>query len=169
MILDNNLIAYEYFKNQYTLNPVYPSGEKQEDSIIDKYNKGVKELPVLILERDIVNEEGRGLKQGYYNIIPDKYLDFFLIYQSGVLKAKIPIIEVKVLASNQEAKQEKPKRMSQARYQKKLEKEQRKYFKGENPSSVEFQETEIIYDKDKNAYLIIYYSNNLELCGIIKL
>lgn len=168
MILDNNLIAYEYFKNQYTLNPVYPSGEKQEDSIIDKYGQNLKELPVLILERDIVNQDGRGLKQGFYNIIPDKYLDFFLIYQSGKLKAKVPIIETKVIASTQDSKQEKPKRMSDSRYRKKLEKEQRKYFKGENPAEVEFQEVEIIYDRQKEAYLIIYYSNNLELTGIIK-
>lgn len=169
MILDNNLIAYEYFKNQYTLNPIYPSGEKEEDTIINKYGLGLKELPVLIIEEDIINDEGRGLKKGYYNILPDKYLDFFLIYQSGKLKAKVPIIETVVIESTQaKAKQEKPKRMSEARYRKKLEKEQRKYFKGENPAEIEFQEVEIIYNKELSAYLIIYYSNNLELKGIIK-
>ena len=30
MIMNNNLIAYEYFKNQYVPNEVYTSGKKEE-------------------------------------------------------------------------------------------------------------------------------------------
>lgn len=170
MILDNNLIAYEFYKNQYTPNPVYPSGERDESKLIDEYAKDKKELPVLILEDDIVNEKGYGLKKGFYNVIPDKYLDFLLIYQKGELKAKVPVVETKFHESiNAQKKQEKPKRMSDVKYRKQLEKEARKYFKGENPGEVEWREVEIIFYPDKNAYLIIYNSNNIELSGVIKL
>ncbi len=170
MILDNNLIAYEFYKNQFTPNPVYPSGEREESKLIDEYAKNKKDLPVLILEDDIINENGCGLKKGFYNVVPDKYLDFLLIYQKGELKAKVPVVETKFHESaNAQKKQEKPKKMSDARYKKQLQKESRKYFKGENPAEVDWKEAEIIYFPEKNAYLIIYNSNNIELSGVIKL
>ena len=167
MLIDNNLIAYEYYKNQYVPKEVYTSGEKEETSLIDKYSNR-KELPVLILEDDIVNSQGYGLRKGFYNVVPDEYNDFLLIYQTGKLKAKVPVIKMNHIPTTN-PKQEKPKKMSQRAYKKYKEKEYRKYLKGINPEEFEYKSAEIHYIQEKNAWLIIYKTNNLELSGVIKL
>ena len=167
MILDNTLIAYEYFKNQYTPNAIYPSGEKDETKLIDKYSPNKEASTVLILEDDIINEDGYGLNKGFYNICPDKYLDFLLIYQSGKLKAKIPVIKTEVFETIN-PKQFKPEKMSYSKFKRKQEKEYRKYFKGENPSELEWKEAEIIYIDEQKAWLILYNFNNIRLIGMIK-
>ncbi len=167
MILDNTLIAYEYFKNQYTPNSVYPSGEKDETKLIDKYSPNKQASAVLILEDDIINKDGYGLKKGFYNICPDKYLDFLLIYQGGKLKAKIPVIKTEVFETLN-TKQFKPEKMSYSKFKRKQEKEYRKYFKGENPVELEWREAEIIYIDEQKAWLILYNFNNIRLIGLIK-
>lgn len=167
MLIDNNLIAYEYYKNQFTPNEIYYSGERDETKLIDKYSKR-KELPILILKDDIVNSEGMGLKKGFYNVVPDEYMDFLLIYQTGQLKAKVPVIKMNVLESSN-PKQQKPKKMSQRAYKKYQEKEYRKYLKGLNPEEYEYKSAEIQYIQEQQAWLIIYKTNNVELSGVIKL
>ena len=166
MLIDNNLIAYEYSKGQYTPKEVYYSGEREETSLIDRYSNR-KELPVLILEDDIINSDGYGLKKGFYNVVPDKYKDFLLIYQSGKLKAKVPIVKIDIV-SNNSPKQKKPKKMSQRAYKRMQEKENRKYLKGINPSEFDYKEVEIHYIQENAGWLIIYKENNFELSGIIK-
>ena len=166
MIIDNNLIAYEYFKGQYVPNEVYYSGEKDETKLIDKYSNA-KELPVLVLEDDIVNSEGYGLKRGFYNVIPDEYKDFLLIYQTGKLKAKVPVVKMKFVESVN-PKQNKPKKMSQRAYKRKQQKEYRKYLNGINPAEIDYKTVEITYIHEKQAWLIIYKTDNLELSGVIK-
>jgi len=167
MILDNNLIAYEYFKNQYVPKEVYSSGEKEETNLIDKYSFSKKELPILILKDDIINSNGYGLKKGFYNVIPDEYMDYLLIYQSGNLKAKVPVLNMTVYETNN-PEQKKVKKMSQKKYERYQEKEYRKYLKGENPAEIDYKKAEIQEIKEHNAYLLIYISNNIELTGIIK-
>lgn len=161
-----DLIAYEYDKSQFVPKEVYPSGEKDEDSIIDKYSNA-QTMPVLILEDDIINKEGYGLKKGFYNVIPDKYLDFLLILQSGKIKAKIPVIQMEVFEPI-EPKQEKIKKMSLGKYKKLKEKEYRKYLKGENPEEFVLETAEVKYIPQENAYLLIYTSKNIELLGLIR-
>ena len=168
MILDNNLIAYEYYKNIYVQKEVYTSGKKEETNLINKYssNFGIN-APVLTLEDDIVNQDGYGLKRGFYSVYPDKYLDFLYLYQSGTLKAKVPVVKMEVFETNN-PKQEKVKKMSPAKYKKEQEKKYRKYLKGENPEEIEWVEVNIYRLKEKNSWIIIYNSNNIELSGLIK-
>lgn len=166
MIIDTSLIAYEYYKDERAHSEIHYSGEKEETKLIDKYSNR-KELPVLILEDDIVNSEGYGLKRGFYNVIADEHKDFLLIYQTGKLKAKVPVVKITVTPSSN-TKQQKPKKMSQKAYKKHQEKERQKYAKGINPDEYEYHNAEIKYNPQKNAWIIIYRSNNIELSGIIK-
>ena len=166
MLIDNNLIAYEYYKNQFTPKEIYYSGEKDETKLLDRYSNR-KELPILILEDDIINSDGYGLKKGFYNIIPDEYNDFLLIYQTGKLKAKVPVVKMDIKAPIN-PKQIKPKKMSYRAYRKKQEKEYRKYKNGINPEEYEYREAEIHYIPEKSAWLITYKTDNIELSGIIK-
>lgn len=167
MILDNNLIAYEYFKNQYVPKEVYVSGEKEETKLIDKYTSNKNGAPVLTLEEDIVNEKGYGLKRGFYSVKPDKYLDFLMLYQAGKLKAKIPVVDMKIYETLN-PKQEKIKKMSVRKFAKQQEKEYRKYMDGKNPDDVEWSEVNIYKLKENNSWIIIYNSNIIQLSGVIK-
>lgn len=168
MLIDNNLLAYEYYKNQYVPQEVYSSGKKDETNLINKYspNYGVN-APVLSLKDDIINSDGYGLKRGFYSVYPDKYLDFLYIYQSGKLKAKVPVVKMEVFEPIN-PKQEKIKKMSLSKYNKEQEKKYRKYLNGENPDEIEWSEVNIYRTGEKNSWLIIYNSNNIELSGLIK-
>jgi len=169
MITDYNFLAYEFDKGQFTPKPVYPSGERDENKFIDKYTNPL-ELPcILTLDFDILDKNGFGLKKGFYNITADKYLDYILIYQSGKLKAKVPIIEINHLETMNSDKKQKVKKMSYKKYLKEQEKEKRKYLKGIDPDSVDYKTVEIIPDSNLGAYIIKYTNQNLELKGIIKL
>ena len=165
MILDNNLIAYEYYKNQYTFKPVEISGARDENT--DKYAFGKNNYAVLVLEEDIINSEGYGLKKGFYNVKTDEYMDFLIIFQSGKIKAKIPITETKVLEAI-EPVQFKPKKMSQRKYLKEKQKEYRKYLNGENPENIKIKTAQIHRLDEENSYILIYNTGNLEISGIIR-
>ena len=167
-MIDCNLIAYQYDKIQFVPKEVYPSGQREETQFIDKYSNGA-ELAVLILEDDIINSDGYGLKKGFYNVRADKYLDYILIYQAGELKAKVPVLERHVETTDEMVKTQKPKKMSERAYRKYQEKEYRKYLYGQNPNEVEYKNAKIEYVADSDAWLIIYSHNNIELIGIIKL
>jgi len=167
MILDNNLIAYEYFKNQYVPKEVYVSGEKEETKLINKYSPSKESAPILALEEDIINSKGYGLKRGFYSVIPDKYLDFLLLYQSGDLKAKIPVVSMEVYETNS-PEQPKIQKMSERKYKRLKEKEYRKYLNGENPDEISWSEVKIYKGEKPNTRLIIYNSNNIQLLGVIK-
>jgi len=167
VIIDNNLIAYEYYKDNFVPKEVYTSGKKDETSLNDLYNKDVKDNAILILEDDIVNDEGYGLKKGFYNVKPDKYMEFLLLYQIGDLKAKVPVVNLEFFESI-EIKQDKPKKMSYKRYQRQLEKEKRKYYNGENPEEIDYKEVKIHYINDQKVYIVIYTTNHVELTGIIR-
>ena len=166
-MIDCNLLAYEYYKNQFVPKEIYPSGEKEETKLIDKYGASKKENAVLVLKDDIVNDEGYGLKKGFYNIAPDENMDFLMIFQSGMLKAKVPIVKMIVHETNN-PEQKKPKKMSAKAYKKWQQKEYRKYLKGENPSEVEYKDAQIHYLDELGVWLLIYNSNNTEFNGIIK-
>ena len=167
MIADNNLIAYEYYKNQYVPKEVYTSGEKEETKLIDKYRPQGLNAPVLTLKDDIINSQGYGLKSGFYSVYPDKYLDFLYLYQSGKVKAKVPVIKMEVFETVN-PKQQKIKKMSHAKYKREQEKEYRKYLDGENPQEVDWSEVEIFKDRENNSWLIIYNTKNIQLVGVIK-
>ncbi len=167
MIIDNNFIAYEYQKDQYVPKEVYSSGKKEENNIINKYSPTDKTPAVLTLKDDIINSDGYGLKSGYYNVIPDKYLDFLLIYQAGNLKAKVPVVKMEVFETNN-PKQHKVKKMSAKKYAREQEKEYRKYMNGKNPDDVDWSEVEIYKTQEFNSWMIVYNSKNIQLLGVIK-
>lgn len=169
MIIDysvQNLIAYEYQKDQFTPIPIYRSGEKDEDKPVYKFP--TKSLPTIILEDDIIDSEGYGLKKGFYNVVPNDVMDMLLIYQMGQLKARVPVVKTEVDREEYGQKQKPPKKMSARKYQRKLEKEKRKYYKGENPGEVEYITAQIKYFKEKDAWIIEYVDKDVKLYGMIK-
>ena len=167
--MNPNLIAsFETYNNPFVPDrSFYTSGEKEETTLINKYGCPDKNAPVLTIKEDIVNDEGYGLKSGFYNVTPDKYLDFLLIYQGGVLKAKVPVVKTEIHASAVPKKQ-KPKKMSAAALRRQQQKELKKYHKGINPENIDYKTVEMEYIEGTNSYVIIYNANNIELFGMLK-
>ena len=167
MQIDNNLICYEYYKTQYTLHQVRDSGAKDGDALNDKYLFNNSKPALLVLEEDIINSEGYGLKKGFYNVKTDKYMDFLLIIQSREIKAKVPISKVKVIEPINPT-QFKPKKMSQKKYEKLQQKEYRKYLDGENPKDIEINTAQLHQLDEDNSYILIYNTESVEVSGIIR-
>ena len=167
MILDNNLICYEYYKNLYTLKPVIESGAKDGDTKEDKYSFNKNNMALLLIEEDIVNSDGYGLKKGFYNVACDKYMDFLFIIQSGKIKAKIPVAKTKLIESINPT-QFKPQKMSYKKFQKQEEKKYRKYLDGIDPSEFNVKTAQIQHLNEENSFIIIYNTGNMEVTGIIK-
>ena len=65
-------------------------------------------------------------------------------------------------------KQEKIKKMSAKKFAREQEKEYRKYMNGQNPQDVDWKEAKIYKTDEKNSWIIIYNSNNIQLSGVIK-
>ena len=65
-------------------------------------------------------------------------MDFLIIYQSGKIKAKVPVIQTKVIESINPV-QFKPEKKSYRKFQKEQQKECRKYLDGKNPNEIEIK------------------------------
>lgn len=141
------------------------------------YNFGPKATPypILALEDDFINKDGKGLKKGFYEIVPDKNFDYFLFVQSGKIKAKIPITEVKNI-KNPAPKEEKiekknPKKLEKERQKalKKQKKREYKYRKGELPENFIHSSVKMIFDEKLNMQIIIWEYQNTRAVGGFKI
>lgn len=173
MLIDmqENIDVTSLIKENYFPKEVLKSGQRDEDKLKDDLDYSKNALfsnpAILVLEDDIINSNGYGLKKGFYNVAPDKYFDFLYIYQSGKLKAKVPVIRLEKFETLN-PKQEKPKKMSYRKFLREQEKNFEKSKKGELLENVDYKEVQINYIEDKKAYIIIYNANNVELTGMIK-
>ena len=133
------------------------SGEKEYQKPSYNYGPPSTKYPILALEDDIINDEGRGLKRGFYEIRIDDNKEFLLFVQSGKTKAKIPVIMYESLKKQTQkpltAKQEAKKMRKEA---KKAKKEAYKYRKGELPKNMIFNDVKMTYD-EKNALWVIQW------------
>ena len=133
------------------------SGEKEYQKPSYNYGPPSTKYPILALEDDIINDEGRGLKRGFYEIRIDDNKEFLLFVQSGKTKAKIPVIMYESLKKQTQkpltAKQEAKKMRKET---KKAKKEAYKYRKGELPKNMIFNDVKMTYD-EKNALWVIQW------------
>ena len=154
--LNSNLIAYQFDKNQYTLNPVEISGEKDEDKFdFDKLKYSSFNPALLVIENDIINKNGYGLKKGFYNVTTDKYLDFLYILQQGKLKAKIPVAKMQVFETLNPI-QPKVKKMSYRKFLNQQQKEKQAYIKVKSLENLKEKQKEQ-YEKEllKEEYKMV--------------
>ena len=96
------------------------------------------------------------MKNGFYEVKPDSNFEYLNLYQSGEIKAKVPIISVEQVDKNP------PKPMSE-RKEKKIRK------KGIVPEEYVMSNANIYYDKQTGAYLLIYEFKNTKIKGVIKI
>ena len=133
------------------------SGEKEYQKPSYNYGPPSTKYPILALEDNIVDDNGKGLKKGFYEVRIDDNKQFLLFMQSGNTKAKIPVINYESLKKQTQkpltAKQEAKKMRKEA---KKAKKEAYKYRKGELPKDMIFNDVKIKYD-EKNALWVIQW------------
>lgn len=175
------LLAYDTPTNAYgpAIDQLRPykgtlSGEKEHQKPSYNYGPPSTKYPILALEDDIIGQDGRGLKKGFYEVRIDSENKFLLFVQSGNLKAKIPVI----FYETSEKKEEKPqegkildkKIAKQMRKEaKKAKKEAYKYRKGENPKNIVFSSVKMTYDEKNSCWVINWELDSSRAIGCFRI
>ncbi len=168
MLIDCELISY-YSADELIPYPKYTSGERDDKSIY-KYSEPEKTYPVLTVEQDIQLNDGRGIKQGFYQVLLSEDCDFLLVVESGAIKAKIPVVSIE---------QRKPMPITKQKVERKLIKppegkewkapQKLKNNKGVDSDDFIYRKAEIYFDTGTNSYVLIYERGNTKAVGVIKL
>lgn len=158
-MVDCDLISY-YTAEETLPFKQYQSGARADNTTISEKSGKEDENPILILTEDIILPSGLGLKKGFYRVELSDDFDFLLLYVSGKLWAKIPVIELGPLNA-------KPK--------KSFKKERKWVFwhkkdhLGESSENLIHKSCEIKYDRDTNSYLLFWERGNTRAIGVINL
>lgn len=159
MIIDCNLITY-YTAEEILPYPQYPSGEKGDDSIY-RFAKEPTNYPTLLVEEDIVFKNKTGIKKGFYQAVLSSDFDSLLLYESGKLKAKIPVVSIEQRKDVKPAKQKVQKQS--------IWKKPKKNNRGKDSEDFTYQNAALYYDQQNKSYVIIYERGNTKAVGVIKL
>ena len=171
----------------------YSSGAKTEDNTIYSDKSPANTNPVLLLEYDILNNDGFGLKRGFYEIRPDSDYTYLMFIQAGDIKAKIPVISHELISKYgndyewQDKKSKKdapnsnpvrlsdtnnivsPKKITPVLTDKEKKKRDRKYKKGIDPVEHIHSTVKMEYDKEISSYIINKEKYNTRITGQLKL
>ena len=170
----------------------YKSGNEDRDKPVYKYPADSTSNPILSLEIDILNKDGFGLKRGYYELGTDENLSCLMFIESGRIKAKIPVIKQEVISkagsdfewqenkskntpkSSSKNPEDEIKISSRKTYKqpftdKELKKRKKKYQKGQDPLTYFHSKAYMEYNRELDAYMVIWEKYNTRLIGIIKI
>ena len=147
------------------------SGEKEYQKPSYNYGPPSTKYPILALEDNIVDENGKGLKKGFYEVRIDDNKQFLLFMQSGKLKAKIPIINYESLKKqvSQQALNSKQMAKKMRKDAKKAQKEAYKYKKGELPKDIVFNDIKMTYDEKNACWVIIWEADESRAIGCFRI
>lgn len=189
---DYNLIAAWRSLDEIMPYPQYKAGSRDNDKPVYQDPKDSSSNPVLALEFDILNEDGFGLKRGYYEIAVDSDYSCLMFVQSGIIKAKIPVIKQEVIeeyGSEFEWPDDKDKSTpnnasknltegimvsskkiyTKTYTEKELKKRREKYKKGMDPSTYFHSTVSMEYDSELSLYKIIWEKYNTRIIGVMKI
>ncbi len=147
------------------------SGEKEYQKPSYNYGPPSTKYPILALEDNIVDDNGKGLKKGFYEVRIDDNKQFLLFMQSGKLKAKIPIINYESLKKqvSQQALNSKQMAKKMRKDAKKAQKEAYKYKKGELPKDIVFNDIKMTYDEKNACWVIIWEADESRAIGCFRI
>jgi hypothetical protein len=158
-MIDCNLIAY-YLPEEILPYKQYQSGVKEDRKAIFENDIKADENPELILAQDIVLPSGLGLSRGFYIVTLSDDFDFLLIYSTGKLIAKVPIIELGAIDASP----------------KKSFKKQRNWMfwhkkdhLGESSEDFIHKLCEIKFDPKTNSYMLFWERGNTRALGVINI
>ena len=147
------------------------SGEKEYQKPSYNYGPPSTKYPILALEDNIVDDNGKGLKKGFYEVRISENKDFLLFVQSGKVKAKIPIINYESLKKqvSQQALNSKQMAKKMRKDAKKAQKEAYKYKKGELPKDIVFNDIKMTYDEKNACWVIIWEAEDSKAIGCFRI
>lgn len=190
-------LSYDYIADFRTIDEVLPykqykSGAKVPENSIYTYDKE-NTNPVLRLEYDILNNDGFGIKRGFYEIRPDNDYTYLMFIQSGQVKAKIPVIKTEPISkygsdyewadkkkkdpassSNPSRLEDKntvvlPEKITLPLTEKQKKKRKKDFKKGIDPLEHIHSEVLMKYDEELSSYIIIWEKYNTRVIGLLKL
>lgn len=200
MILEipDNLIAHFPKSNYQTIDEVvpykqYPGGAKDAHNPVYQIPMDSSSNPILILEFDILNEYGFGLKRGHYEIATDPDYTVLMFIQSNEIKAKIPVIKYELIntyGTNYEWPDDKNKSAptsagtnldnglqvaskgviaNKPLDEKELKKRWKKYKKGQDPLTYFHSRVYMEYDDKLSMYKVVWEKYNIRIIGAMKI
>ena len=168
MLIDCNLIAY-YSVEEVLPYAQYPSGEKAGENPIYKYSASAKTYPILTLEENIIFDDGRGIKMGFYQVILSEDFSSLILVESGKIVAKIPVVSLEQRKQMPSVKQKVKKKRIKPQEGKQYKPPQPlKNNKGVDSSDFIHLKASMRYDSDNNSYVLLYERGNTKAVGVIK-
>ena len=189
---DTNLIAAWRSIEDVLPYPQYKAGTRPDQQGIYEDKKDPSSNPILILEFDILNEHGYGLKNGFYELAVDSEYKFLMFVQAGNIMAKIPVVSHSLInesgldyewhddkdkSTPNEASKDltegimvSSKKIYTKKFSEKEEKRRKKkYQKGQDPLTHFHSKAYMEYDKELRAYKVFFEKYNTRIMGIMKI
>ena len=177
MIIDNNLISYDFISDFNGISRHYPktqeeSGLSDAQKPVYKYGPESSEYPNLLLPCELSDEWGNKIPDGYYMVVLSSDFKYLDLYQSNRLKAKVKVVKyTDRMYTHEELDEEAAiiQRLQEAKIKKKL----KKYKKAEE-DLIAFKERRSansyakIEDSRKGYYILKYNHNGKKATGIIQ-
>ncbi len=177
MIIDSNLIAYDFMSDfnglsRHFPNPQYPAGIYDADKTEYKFGPDSNEYPNLTLPCNLYDEQGDVIPQGYYTVALSNDMKFLNLYQSNILKARVKVVKVVEQMFTQEELDEESDiidKLQTAQQNKKLKK-----YREAQEELTAFKERVMantyaeIRDSGKGYYILNYNCNGKKAKGIIQ-
>ena len=177
MIIDSDIIAYDFMTDFNGLsrlypNPQYPAGVYDLDNPIYKFGPESSAYPNLTLPCNLYDEWGNEIPQGFYMAVLSDDMKFIELYQSNKLKARVKVVKlVEKMYTNEELKEEDEiiNRLQEAQRKQKLKKireaeEELTAFKEKNAANSYAR----IYDSGQGYYILKYNRLGKRAEGIIQ-
>lgn len=189
-------LSYDYIASFQKLEDVVPykqykSGARVEHNSVYT-NKEENTNPVLRLEYDVLNNDGFGIKRGFYEIRPDSEYTYLMFIQAGEIKAKIPVLSHSLIseygddyewADKKKKKNSKndtparlmnandivsPKKITPQLTEKQKKKREKQFKKGIDPIEYIHSSVKMEYDEKLLSYVIIWEKYNTRVIGVLK-
>lgn len=177
MIIDTNLISYDFMtdfngiKKHYP-SPFYPAGVYESDKQEYKYGPESSKYPNLTLPCNLYDNLGNEIPYGYYMVVLSQDMKFLELYQSNQLIAKVKVVKlVEKMFTKEELEEENEiiGRLKTAQEKKKLEKQRKAEEDLETFKERAAAESSAkIFDSGKGYYIIKYKYNGKYATGIIQ-
>lgn len=177
MIIDTNLIAYDFMSDFNGISRQYPekqyeSGLSDAQNPIYKYGPESSEYPTLTLPFEIYDERGNTIPDGFYMVVLSSDFKYLDLYQSNRLKAKVKVVKYSDRMYTHEELDEENEIID--RLQKAQMKQKLKKIKKAEEDLIAFKEKRAansfakIEDSGKGYYILRYNHNGKKATGIIQ-
>ncbi len=176
MIIDNNLIAYDFMTDfngpaRHYPAPFYPSG-LYENETPKKHGPASSEYPNLTLPCTLYDEFGNSIPDGYYMVVLSQDMKYLELYQSNKLKAKVRVAKLVEKMYTDEERTEEDGLIAKLEYYK-INKKLKKYRKAEEELAAFKERTAAdtfaeISDSGKGYYILKYQCRGKIATGIIQ-